>query len=438
MRRVVAALAFALAASCGGDPKSPDAPSPAAEEARAPVSADILAERFVKLALALGQHDANYVDAYTGPPEWADAAKADKVPLDKLKAEAEAILAALEALARDSANARVSGLKGLATAAHTRIRMATGEKLTFNEEARLLYGVEPRTYTLADFDAALAGIDALLPGEEPLAERFNAFRASVAIPAEKLQAVFDAAIAECKRRTLAHYSLPETEKFTLRFVTDKPWSGYNWYQGDFESVIEINTSQPIYLDRAVDLGCHEGYPGHHVWNLMVDKTLRRGEGWIEFAILPLFSPQALIGEGSANFGVELAFSDEEKFAFERDVLFPLAGVDPSLAAKLQALTKLRRDLSHADNYVAREYLEGRIDRAAAAALIERYKLETPALAARRIDFIDTYRAYVINYNIGRDLVAAHIERERAKGADPWAAFESVLKSPDALGVLKSR
>ena len=29
-----------------------------------------LAERYVKLVLALGQHDPDYVDAYYGPPEW--------------------------------------------------------------------------------------------------------------------------------------------------------------------------------------------------------------------------------------------------------------------------------------------------------------------------------------------------------------------------------
>jgi hypothetical protein len=431
MKRIVAALALALAASCGGGQKTSDPPAEA-------ITADGAAERFVKLALALGRHDPHYVDAYTGPPEWAEAAKAGDVSLQTLKTEAEAILAALDALSRDGVDPREAGLKGLTTAALARIRMAMGEKLSFNEEARLLYGVEPRAYSLAEFDAALGAIDALLPGEGALADRFNAFRASVAIPADRLPAVFDAAIAECKRRTVAHYTLPETEKFTLRFVSDKPWSGYNWYQGDFESVIEINTDQPIHLDRAVDLGCHEGYPGHHVWNLMVDEALLRGEGLVEFSILPLFSPQALIGEGSANYGIELAFSDAEKLAFERDVLFPLAGVDPALAGKLQALTKLRRDLAHADTYVAREYLEGRIDRAAAAALIEKYKLETPALAARRVDFFDTYRAYVINYTIGRDLVAAYIDRETAAGAEPFAAFEAVLKSPDALGVLTSR
>ncbi len=29
-----------------------------------------LGERYVRLVLALGQHDTDYVDAYYGPPEW--------------------------------------------------------------------------------------------------------------------------------------------------------------------------------------------------------------------------------------------------------------------------------------------------------------------------------------------------------------------------------
>ncbi len=341
-------------------------------------------------------------------------------------------------LERDGVDPREAGLKNLTTAALTRIRMAKGDRYSFNEEARLLYGATPPAYSLAEFDAALGDIDAMLPGDGTLTERFSAFRKKVAIPADRLQAVFDAAIAECKKRTLAHYDLPEGEKFTLRFVTDKPWSGYNWYQGGFESVIEINTDLPIHIDRAVDLGCHEGYPGHHVWNLTVDRDLRRGKGWVEYAILPLFSPQSLIGEGSANYGIDLAFPDAEKLAFEREVLFPLAGLDPEDAARNDELNRLRRKLSHVRNHIAREYLEGRVDRDAAIAMIEKYELETPEAAKKRVDFIDQYRAYVINYNLGRDLVAAYIDEKAANGEDRWAAFQGLLKSPDAVGSLAAR
>ena len=39
---------------------------------------------------------------------------------------------------------------------------------------------------------------------------------------------------------------------------------------------------------------------------------------------PLFSPQSLIAEGSANFGIDMAFPAAERVAYERDSLFPLA------------------------------------------------------------------------------------------------------------------
>ena len=34
------------------------------------VRMNTLAEQYVRLVLAVGQHDADYVDAYYGPPEW--------------------------------------------------------------------------------------------------------------------------------------------------------------------------------------------------------------------------------------------------------------------------------------------------------------------------------------------------------------------------------
>jgi hypothetical protein len=47
-----------------------------------------------------------------------------------------------------------------------------------------------------------------------------------------------------------------------------------------------------------------------------------------------------------------------------------------------------------------------------------------------VRFIRDYRAYVINYNLGRDLVAAWVGR--TAGADPenrWRAFGALLSAP---------
>jgi len=220
-------------------------------------------------------------------------------------------------------------------------------------------------------------------------------------------------------------------------VTDKPWSGYNWYQGGYRSVIQVNVSLPIWIDRALDLACHEGYPGHHLYNALLERDLVRGRGWPEFQIYPLFSPQSLIAEGTANYGIELAFTAAERLAFERDVLFPLAGLDPALAAPYARVRELLEQLSYAGNEAARRYLDGDIDAAAAVAWLERYTLSSRERAQQQVRFIDTYRSYIINYNLGQDLVRAYIEaRAAAARGDPttlaerkWNAFIELISSP---------
>ena len=158
--------------------------------------------------------------------------------------------------------------------------MLRGERLSFAEEARGLYGVdlEGLLHPLSHYDPILARIERLVPGDGPLADRVEAFLARFTIPRERLDAVMRAAIAECRRRTIANIPLPQGEAFALEFVTNQPWSGYNWYQGNYRSRIQINTDQPVRLSRAVDLGCHEGYPGHHAYNMLLEQNLARRLG----------------------------------------------------------------------------------------------------------------------------------------------------------------
>ena len=128
------------------------------------------------------------------------------------------------------------------------------------------------------------------------------------IPTDKLKDVFNAAIKECRTKTLNHIKLPEQESFKVEYVKDKPWGAYNWYKGNFYSVIEVNTDLPIYIDRAVDLAAHEGYPGHHVYNVLLESNLAKKRNWAEFKVYALFSPQSLIAEGTANYGIANGFS----------------------------------------------------------------------------------------------------------------------------------
>jgi len=278
---------------------------------------------------------------------------------------------------------------------------------------------------LADYDPVLAEIDALLPGPGSLTERFTAFKSQSVIPRDRLQPVFDAAIAECRARTVRRIALPADESFTMAFVSDKPWSGYNYYQGGSKSRIEINADLPIYTERAIDLGCHEGYPGHHVYNALLEKTFVTDRGWVEMSVYPLYSPMSFVAEGSANYGIDLAFPGDEGTAFERAVLYPLAGLDPSTADRKAQLGRLTRRLARAEYTIADAYLAGRIGREEALAQLTKYTLAEPARAAQRLRFIDTYRSYIINYGLGRDVVQAWVERQ---GPDRWGAMETLLAS----------
>ena len=54
-----------------------------------------VAERYVHLVLALGQHDPDYVDAFYGPTEWKAQAENEKKSLDAIDAEAAELIATL-------------------------------------------------------------------------------------------------------------------------------------------------------------------------------------------------------------------------------------------------------------------------------------------------------------------------------------------------------
>ena len=225
--------------------------------------------------------------------------------------------------ANDLVQLRREYLQKQISALAARVRMLKGEKLKFDEESRALYDAVAPTSADSHFDQILASSKRIFPNCQSgsdLWQRYEEWRKPFMIPKDKLDAVFQAAIKECRARTLAYIALPPNESFTVEYVTNKPWGGYNWYKGNFHSVIQVNTDLPIYIDRAVDLAAHEGYPGHHVYNSLLEKNLVRDRGWMEFSVYALFSPQSLIAEGTANFGRDVAFPTKaERMKFEKDV-----------------------------------------------------------------------------------------------------------------------
>lgn len=398
-----------------------------------------IAKDYVKLVLQVGQYDSDVVDAYYGPQEWkpesiaADAA----FPHQDFYMQAQTLMSALDNVDLTRLEAeqspRANMLKKQLIAIATKIEMMGGKTYSFDEEAKRLYDAQPPVFDLAYFDELLTQLDNHLPGEGDISARYNEYANQFIIPSDKLNAVFKVAIADARKITLAHMNLADNENFALEFVTDKAWSGYNFYQGNSQSLIQLNTDLPIFIDRVVDLAAHEGYPGHHVFNALLEQNLVNNKGWMEFSVYQLFSPQSLIAEGSANYGIEVVFPGDARIKYEKEVLFPLAGIDPSEADQYYLIQALRAKLNYAGNETARKYLNGDIQREEAAAMLEKYLLYSPERALQRTRFMDKYRSYVINYNLGKDLVADYVEAKGGTAQHPekrWEVFKDLLSSPN--------
>ena len=393
---------------------------------------DEIASEYLYLELSMGLHDGGHVDAYFGPEELKTAAEETALSLDQIltaSADLAARLAAFDTGDDEMFDMRITGLIARLHALDTRIAINKGELPSFDDESMALFGSAAPDNDAAHFDAILEQIDVLLPGEGSLSKRVETFNDQFVIPLNKLPDVFEAAMAECRKRTLENIDLPEGESFTIEYVNDKPWSGYNWYQGNSVSLIQVNTDFPIYIGRAVDLGCHEGYPGHHTFNALLEKNLVNDAGWLEFSLYPLFSPQSLIAEGSGNYGIDLAFPGDERADFEKTVLFPLAGLDAEKADRYYEVAALIAQLNFAGNEAARDYLNGEMTREEAAEWLQTYGMMREDKSLQRTRFFDTYRSYVINYNHGKAMVTDYVERGDADADERWARFEAMLSSP---------
>lgn len=407
---------------------------------------NIIAEKYVKLALNIGSYDKDFIDAYYGPQDWRPKSKSGEFNdsiYQILNQQVDSLLDEMESLsvynAAELEKLRYRYLYKQLLACKTRIFMLNGVTLSFEEEAKALYDTEVPVHNEDFFKQTIEELNKILPGKGSVTDRLLSFKDKFRIPEEKLKAVFDAAIKECRNRTLKNMQLPPTENFSVEYVRNKPWGAYNWYKGNFFSVIQVNTDLPIYIDRAVDLAAHEGYPGHHVYNALLEWNLYRKKEWVEFSVYLLFSPQSLIAEGTANYGIEVAFPGSERIKFEKEVLFPLAGLNPDEADAYYKVLDLQKNLSYAGYEAARNFLNGKWNEQQTVDWLIKYNLRSRESAAKYLDFIKQYRSYVINYNVGMDIVKNYIEKNGGTDENPskrWELFKNLLSTPQTPSGLK--
>ena len=392
-----------------------------------------LAENYVRLGLTIGQYDADFVDAYYGPDSLKPAiSKSSIFPKDSLLnlvTELRSSLKNSTEKLNDSSKVRARWMSQQLLAFDRRIRIYSGEFKTFDEESKELFGISAPVYPEEHYKLLLDTLNQLLPGKGTVQDRFQNLANRFIIPENKLDTIFKTTIAEARKSTKAYYSLPETETFTIEYVKDKPWSGYNWYKGNYTSLIQINTDTRIFIERAIDVGSHESYPGHHVYNMLLEKNLYQDKGWVEISLYPLFSPQSFIAEGSANYGIDLVFPGDKKIRFAKEKLLPLAGLDTTFIGIYFKSLAIRGKLNYARNEAARGIVNQTMNDQQALDWLMNYCLYNKETALKSISFIKKYRSYVINYNYGQDLVRNYIELNETDPKKRWEVFGKLLSNP---------
>ena len=393
-----------------------------------------LAISYVKLTLAIGKHHKYYIDAFYGPEEW----KSNKtIDLKTLEKDMDLLINDLSTYKENiDEKRRKDFLLIHCKAAKSFILQLLGKNLSFDEESLVLYDAISPALDEKVLDAHLEKLNKILPGDGDLNQRMNDFLEDFIIPKDKLDEVFTAAINEARKVSKKYIPLPSNENFEIQYVKDQVWSAYNWYKGNNYSIIELNTDFPLQISRAIDLAAHEAYPGHHVFNSLMEKHLVNEKQYMEYCVYTLYSPLSLLAEGSANYGIELVFPKESRLDFEMNVLFPLAGLDSSKVKLYYEIQDLMKNLSYAGNKTAQEFLDKKISKRQAIKDLMKYSLTSKEKATQRLSFIQAHRAYVINYNLGEDIVRDYIENKTKNIDEKWLLFTKLLKNPKTASMMK--
>jgi hypothetical protein len=364
--------------------------------------------------VALGERDPDALDFYVGPPDLAAAVRRSPPRLDQIAAEALSLEQSLDAVQ----SPRADFLRRQLRAIRYRVGMLQGRKGSFDDESLALFGIQVQPDENERLRGRTRAQIAALIG--PGARAYTAFDARFVVPPDRVNDVLQAALAACRTATLGHMALPPGEQVRVEYVAHKPWSAFSRYEGQAHSRIQVNVDYPLTVDRLLDLACHEGYPGHHVFNSVKDAGV--ADKLPEWKAQPTFSPQSYTSEAAASYAPEMAFPGAERVRVERDVLFPLAGFKPGSAEKYLHVSQLVASLHTAEPAIAREYLDGSLEFVRAADALEREALmehaETPLI------YLNEYRTYMLCYTQGRDAVGRWVE-----GGDRWQRYHALMLQP---------
>ena len=386
---------------------------------------DRLIEEYLTLGLRFDRIEEGYVDSYTGDPALRRLVGDEPAPDPaQLALQAERLLAELPAgLPVRRAEFVGAHLRALSCAA----RRFAGEEVGFVEEVRSYFDVdigkgEPERYRVAH-----ARIDEVLGGSGPLRARMEAHRRGDQVPPQRLEeavGAFSSALRDIVRVT---YPLPDAETVEYQVVTDKPWSGFNYYHGGYRSTVAVNADVPQQRANLPRLVAHESYPGHHTEHCRKEAGLVAGLGQGEQTIFLVNTPQCLMAEGLADLGLHAAVGPgwggwaQEIYA---DLGLHFDG------ARAEALADAAADLAGVRQDAALMLHDEGRDIDEVSAFLQRWLLVDDVRARQMLRFLCSplWRAYTSTYVEGYRLLRAWLD-DRPAGVGQNERFGRLLDEP---------
>ena len=390
-------------------------------------------EEYVELALSLDLLQEGEVDIYYGPENLDVRSTSTSPDLSALLSSAQMLrdrLADPELIAfvqrQESLTKKVKGLILVLQS------IITPEQFSYEEEARDIFGINLSGTDEIDLSSYREQLEALLPGSGAVAYRLAQFRNQFLVPADKREAVFARALEECKSRSLSHWTFPANENLRVEWSRDinEPWHNF---EGNGQSVLKINPLSMGYLSSALDVACHETYPGHHAQYVLLEQAMGEQEGEVENTLTLLRSPQSALREGAASYSVDLLFPQEERTKFETEVLAPLAGLGSLDIEKYNQVRVLLDQIALGTIPILRDFSDRTIPQATAT-----FRLEREALVPspnQLIAFSEQYGAYAASYTLARARIGAYVDnRVSEHGEDAWDVLKRLIETDD-LSVL---
>ncbi|MDP0400421.1 DUF885 domain-containing protein [Tsukamurella strandjordii] len=365
-------------------------------------------DRYLRLGLRFDRIEEGFVDAYFGDPEHRRAVAQEAPPTPaELAAAARDLLRDIEA---DTAlgEQRREFLRGHVAALACSARKFDGAPIGFVEEVRAYFDVDIAPHDTADYEAAHARLDELLPGPGSLSERMAEQRARFLVPKDRVPEVVDALAGALRDVVRARYPLPEAETVSFEIEHDKPWSGFNYYLGDYASRVAVNGDLPQYLSSLPHLIAHEAYPGHHTEHCRKEDLLVHGQNQPEQTIFLVNTPQCLMAEGLADHALGAAIGPgwgrwaqeiyaDLGLAFDGELAEAISVASAGLLHVRQDAALLLHDRGGTDDEVI--------------AYLRRWGLATETSARQSLRFLSSplWRAYISTYVEGYALLGSWLD-----------------------------